>query len=279
MRCDPLTTTIGAEVDGIDLARLAPDEQTAVEAALLEHKVLVFRDQTIDDRAQRDFAARFGPVQRFPFGEPVDPALPEVHAIATGGPGPKVGNADIWHSDATFRADPPMGSVLRAVQLPACGGDTLFADTEAAYGSLSSSVQRLIEGLTAVHDFSHSSAHRRPLHDRFPPIDHPVVRAHPVTGRPSLFVNRIFTVRINDLTERENAALLPMLCDHVASPDFQCRIRWLPGSVVMWDNRCTQHYAVADYAERRVMHRVVIDGDPVVAALPGGSAGAGGTIA
>lgn len=256
-----MSGTIGAEVFGVDLADRDGLPFAAVEAALLEHKVLVFRDQVLDDVAQRDFAARFGPVQQFPFGAPVDPTVPEVHAIATGGPGPKVANADIWHSDATFMPAPPLGSVLRAVQLPPRGGDTLFADTEAAYAQLSSPVQRIVDELVATHDFTNSSAHRRPLHDRFPPVQHPVVRVHPVTGRRGLFVNRTFTVRLEGLTVREDEVLLPLLIEQVHSPDVQCRVRWAPGTVVMWDNRCTQHYAVYDYDQPRRMHRVVIDGD------------------
>lgn len=257
----PLTATIGAELPGVDLANAGEADIAAVLDALLRHKVVFFRDQSLDDRAQRDLARRFGTLEPFPFGGPVDPSVPEVHAIATGG-GPKVANADIWHSDATFLASPPMGSILRAVTLPACGGDTLFADMEAAYDALSSPLQRLVDELTATHDVARSSSHRRPLDDRFPPVSHPVVRVHPVTGRRSLFVNRIFTVRLDQLGERENETLLPMLCDHVRSPDFQCRFHWEPGSVAFWDNRCTQHYAVADYDERRVMHRVVVNGDP-----------------
>ncbi len=264
---EPLTPTIGAVVRGVDLAQADDAMIAAVRAALLAHKVVFFRDQVLDDRAQRDFASCFGSLQRFPFGSPVDEAVPEVHAIATGGDRPKIGNADIWHSDASFLAAPPLGSVLRAVTLPAHGGDTLFADAEAAYEALSSRLQRLLEGLTATHDFTHSSAHRRPLHDQYPPVSHPVVRVHPDTGRRSLYVNRIFTARIDELTDRENEALLPMLCDHIQSPDFQCRFAWRPGSVAFWDNRCTQHYAVADYREPRVMHRVVIDGTVPLASI------------
>jgi taurine dioxygenase len=266
---EPLTPAVGAVLHGVDLAAFDASTVAVVRDALLTHKVVFFRDQALDDRTQRDFAACFGPVQRFPFGAPVDEAVPEVHAIASGGDRPKVGNADIWHSDATFLAAPPLGSVLRAVTLPSGGGDTLFADAEAAYEALSSRMQRLVLELTATHDFAKSSAHRRPLHEQYPPVSHPVVRVHPDTGRRSLYVNRIFTTRIDELNDRENEALLPMLCDHIASPDFQCRFSWRPGSVAFWDNRCTQHYAVADYRESRVMHRVVIDGSvplaPVIA--------------
>jgi taurine dioxygenase len=256
-----LTPGIGAELLGVDLASPSPELFAAVRAALLDHKVVFFRDQHLDLRAQRDFAAGFGEPQRFPFGGPVDESVPEVHALASGGERGKVGNADIWHSDATFMREPPMGSILRAVVSPPCGGDTLFADAEAAYEALSAPLQRLLEECTATHDFTKSTAHRRPLQDEYPPVQHPVVRVHPETGRKSLFVNRTFTRHIDQLSERENEVLLPMLWDHVRSPDFQCRFSWRPGSVAFWDNRCTQHYAVADYREPRLMHRVVITGD------------------
>jgi len=259
---------IGAELHGVDIARPDDDVVAAVEQALLRHKVVFFRNQQIDDRSQRDFAARFGSPQRFPFGSPVDEAIPEVHAISSGGGGAKTGNADIWHSDATFMTTPPLGSILRAVQLPAYGGDTLFANMEAAYEALSPSIQQLLDQLTATHDFTRSSSHRGGRQAEYPPVSHPVVRVHPVTGRKALFVNRIFTERINELSARENETLLNFLCDHVRSPDFQCRFSWRPGSVAFWDNRCTQHYAVADYTERRVMHRVVIDGDRPLAVSP-----------
>ena len=261
MHCEPLTGTIGAEVSGIDLAAIDTLPKDDLDAAFVAHKVLVFRDQQLDDRGQRAFAAIFGTPQVFPFGPSVDPDLPEVHAIATGGPGPKVANADIWHSDATFMTSPPLGTVLRAVRLPGGGGDTLFTDTTAAYDALSAPVRRLVDELTASHDVARSSAHRKSLHDRFPPVTHPVVRVHPVTGRRALFVNRTFTSGLLGLSAREEEALLPLLCDHVQSPDFQCRVRWAPGTLVMWDNRSTQHYAVHDYHEPRVMHRVLIDGD------------------
>jgi taurine dioxygenase len=262
MAIHPCSPVVGAEIRDIDLSRPTADDLATIRSALLAHHVVFFRDQRLDDQRQRDLAAHFGPLQRFPFGAPVDDALPEVHAIATGGVGPRVGNADIWHSDATFMKAPPYGSILRAVELPPCGGDTLFANMGAAYDALSSSMQRLIDDLTATHDFTHSSAHRRPLDDRYPPVSHPVVRVLPESGRKALYVNRIFTVRIDQLSARENDVVLPFLCDHVRSPDFQCRFSWTPGAVAFWDNRCTQHYAVPDYSgERRVMHRVTVTGE------------------
>lgn len=258
-----LTHALGAEVTGLDLSRpLEPTVVKEIQDLFHEHQVLFIRDQDIDDVAQRDFAANFGPLQHFAFLPPVSESVPEVHAIDIDPSKPKTANSDIWHSDATFLSNPPLGSMLRAVILPEVGGDTLWASMYAAYDALSSRVQRLLDGMTAVHDSSNSSSHaRKAVNADFQPVSHPVVRTHPVTGRKALFVNKTFTTRLDGLTDRENETLLPMLTDHVRSPDFQVRFSWTPGSIALWDNRCTQHYAVADYAQRRRMHRVVIDGD------------------
>lgn len=259
----PLTHNIGAEVSGVDLA--APvDTDVAKELVDLFHtyQVLFFRTQEMDDRAQRDFAGVFGPLHHFAFLPPISEELPEVHVLDIDGARPKTANADIWHSDATFLEAPPLGSVLRAVILPEVGGDTLWASMYAAYDALSSRVQRLVEDMTAVHDSSNSISHAsKAANAGYGPVTHPVVRTHPATGRKALFVNKTFTTRLEGLTERENDHLLPLLTDHVRSPDFQVRFHWSPGAVALWDNRCTQHYAVADYSGRRRMHRVVIEGD------------------
>lgn len=256
-----MTPSIGAEVDGIDLRDATDADVAELRAALTEHLVLFLRGQSLDDVSQQRFAERFGEVEQFPFGAPGPAEAPDVHAITTGGGAPKYSNADVWHSDATFMECPPLGSILRAVELPDLGGDTLWASAYAAYESLSSRVRDLLEGMTATHDFTKSSAHRTPLHDRYPPVQHPVVRTHPETGRRALFVNRNFTVRLDDVSDRENEVLLPMLCDSFQQPDIQVRLRWTPGTVAIWDNRSTQHYATYDYTERREMHRILLRGD------------------
>lgn len=258
----PLTPTIGAEVRGIDLAHATDGSVDALREALLAYQVLFFRDQTLTPHQQRDFAAQFGKLQHFPFGRPPAPDLPEVMVLATDGDGPKVSNADIWHSDATFMAAPPMATMLRAVHLPDVGGDTLWADMAAAYEALSPALRRLLDECTGEHDFTKSSSHRgRADTSEIPPAHHPVIRTHPETGRRHLYVNRVFTTRINELTDRENELLLPFLFDHVARPEFQCRFRWSAGAIALWDNRGTQHYATYDYTGPRVMHRIVIEGD------------------
>lgn len=257
----PLTQTIGVEIAGVDLARATDEDIALIGEALLAHKVVFFRDQDLDDRGHTDFAERFGTPQHFAFLPPVAERTPAIHALASGGGKVKRSNADIWHSDASFQQTPPMGSILRALDSPEVGGDTLWADMEAVYESLSPHMQEMLDGLTATHDFNNSSTHRgKPVGEQYPPVSHPVVRTHPVTGRKCLYVNRIFTTRINELSERENEVLLPFLFDVVRDPVFQCRFSWRPGSVAFWDNRCTQHYAVADYTDARLMHRAVIDG-------------------
>jgi taurine dioxygenase len=267
----PLTAAIGAEVVGVDLREPLADEQVArLRGALLDHLVLFFRGQRLSDEEHLVLAQRFGPLSVPPLAtryqdRPTVTVLDQVR--------PKGEGADEWHSDNTFMTHPPMGSILRAVQLPPLGGDTCFASMYAAYDALSPSLRSLVDGLQAVHDITkpmqkaigagHTTLDLAEMQARWPPIEHPVVVTHPETGRRGLFVNRNSTTRLVSLSERENDVLLPFLLDHVRSPEFQCRFHWEPDSIAFWDNRCVQHYAVADYDERRVMHRVTIDGPPV----------------
>ena len=265
----PLTPAIGAEVRGVDLARpLVPGTVRALEEALLEHLVIFFRDQDITPEQQIAFARHFGEISIPPFA-PRYGTRPEL--IVLDQSNPKGEGADEWHSDNTFMNEPPMGSILRAVELPPLGGDTCFANMCAAYQALSPPIQRLIADLRAVHDITkplqkgiaagHTVVDLAETQKKWPPVEHPVVRTHPKTGRRTLFVNGNSTTRIVGLSQRENDALLPFLIDHVRSPEFQCRFRWERNSVAFWDNRSTQHFAVPDYAERRVMHRVTVGGE------------------
>ena len=268
LRIRPVTSAIGAEISGVDLREpLSDADRDAIEQALFDHVVVFFRDQPIEDAAHVAFAARFGEVS-IPAFMPGVGACPEVMVLDQNAP--KGEGADAWHSDNTFMAEPPMGSILRAVRLPPVGGDTCFANMLAAYDALSEPMRRMIDDLEAVHDitkpFMKAAATGREvdlaeLQRAWPPVKHPVVRTHPVSGRKALFVNANSTTHIDGLSERENAALLPLLVDHVRSPEFQCRFRWEVGSIAFWDNRSAQHYAVPDYHERRVMHRVTIGGD------------------
>jgi taurine dioxygenase len=264
----PVTAAIGAEVRGLDLAREVPDAEIArLRQALLDHLVLFFRDQHITDEQQVAFALRFGPLDVSPL-RTVHQDVAEV--VVLDQVNPKGEGADEWHSDNTFLADPPMASVLRAVQLPSVGGDTCFSSMYAAYEALSPPIRALVDELRAVHDITNpltkairdgnTTLDLAEMQRACPPVEHNVVVTHPETGRRALFVNRNSTTRLLGLTDREQEVLLPFLCDHARSPEFQCRFHWEVGSIAFWDNRAVQHYAVADYHERRIMHRVTIAG-------------------
>jgi taurine dioxygenase len=272
----PLTAVIGAEVSGVDLGEpLVDDTFEQIHEALLSHLVLLFRNQDITPEAQLAFGERFGPVTRSTGRRSAD-VLAGVSVLDQVRPRNQ-GN-DTWHSDHMFTPVPPMGTVLRAVQVPEVGGDTCFASMYAAYDALSPSMQRMLDELYAWNSPARIVARVKDLgiyendfeREVSPPVLQPVVRVHPETGRKSLFVCENFTNRIEGLTELESDALLAMLFEHCKSPHFQCRVRWEPNSLAFWDNRCTQHCAVPDYDVRRVMHRSMIGGD--VAVGPNGPA-------
>ena len=260
----PLTPAIGAEIHGVDLG--APDigdHVPAIRAALLAHKVIFFRDQPISAAQHIAFARHFGDLEIHP-ATPKDQADPEILRIAHG-PDSR-GRENNWHSDVTWREQPSLGSILRAIEVPPVGGDTLFADMHLAFLSLSPELQRFVRGLTAVHDIARVFAGRlgtsiEELHAKYPPQRHPVVRTHPNTGAPTLFVNVGFTSHIEGLTRSESDRLLAHLYATASNPEIQCRFRWQAGSIAFWDNRATQHFAVSDYfPARRVMERVTIAG-------------------
>ena len=268
----PVTAAIGAQVDGVDLREpLTESLREALLDALVTHHVLFFRGQDITPEQQVAFAKEFGPISYPPFA-PKYGTNPEY--IVLDQANPRGEGADAWHSDNSFMTEPPMGSLLRAVQIPEVGGDTCFASTVAAYEALSPPIQRLVDGLTAVHDITkplakgiaagHTTANLAEVQAQWPPVEHPVVRTHPVTGKKSLYVNRNSTTHLVGVGERENEALLPMLMDHIRSPEFQCRFSWDTHSVAFWDNRSAQHFAVPDYQSRRIMNRVTIAGEKVV---------------
>jgi len=265
---------LGAEVSGVDLRKPLPDAQfRAIEAALAENELLVFRDQDISADNLMDFGRRFNELTVHPFA-PHEKEAPVLIRFRNDGERPPFGT-DVWHSDETFRAIPPMATMLCAKEVPALGGDTMFASMTAAYDGLSDRMQQFISGLEAIHDFKPfrplfgegEEDRRRLQHFEmvYPPQAHPVVRVHPVTGRRILFVNPQFTIAIKGMEERESRALLDTLFHQALVPEYQYRVQWAPNTLIVWDNRSTQHYAVHDYyPQRRYMDRVTVKGEPVV---------------
>lgn len=265
-----LSPCIGTEVHNIDLEADLDDGTIAALAELLvERKVIFFRDQSLSMEAHVAFAARFGELEVHPFTTNDDVHPEVIHLINDEERPPYI---NVWHSDVTWRAEPSLGSILRARRVPEVGGDTLFANMEAAYAGLDEATRESIDGLQAVHDNESflsgmkakgaSVEEVEAMREQYPPSIHPVVRTHPVSGRKSLYVNRIFTRRIVDLEPGESEALLSKLYLQAWIPDYQCRFRWQADSLAFWDNRAAQHYAAADYwPERRAMERVTIIGE------------------
>jgi taurine dioxygenase len=261
---------LGAEVTGIDL-RLPIDDATfeQLEAGLLRHQVLFFRDQPIGPEHHRALALRFGEPVAHP-AYPTVEGFAEINILESTAENPT--KIDTWHTDMTFLERPPLGSILRGRVIPQHGGDTMFASLFAAWDGLSDRMQRYLDGLLAVHSFAHGFRHSlaepggwERLGDAVranPPVLHPLVRTHPRSGRRALFVNRLFTTRIDGLCEAESDAVLAFLFNHLETPEFNCRFRWSADAIAFWDNRATLHRPVNDYfpAHRR-MERITIVGD------------------
>jgi taurine dioxygenase len=263
---EPLAGALGAEVSGVDLTRPLDDATVeAIHAAWMTHQVLFFRDQPVTLDQHKAFARRFGELHVHPVLQQLkDQGHPEIVVLESHGAAPYV--ASEWHSDVTFERRPPLGSVLHAVEVPAAGGDTMWASMYAAYDALSGEMQRLLSSLRAIHDGGGfrviASTEQQAALEQDERAVHPVVRTHPVTGRKALFVNATFTKAIEGMHLTESRALLRFLFEHVASPEFSCRFRWRPHSIAMWDNRCTQHRVIADAVTLpRRMQRVTICGD------------------
>ena len=268
----PLSHALGAQISGVDIAQpLNVEQRDAIEQALLKHQVLFFRDQPITPEQQARFAANFGDLHIHPI-YPNVPEQPEVLILDTAQT--DVRDNAVWHTDLTFLPTPALGAVLSAKLLPAFGGDTLWASGIAAYEALSEPLKVLLQGLSATHDFVKSFPLERfgntpqaleqweATRKKNPPLSHPVIRTHPVSGRKSLFVNEGFTTRINELSDSESEAILKLLFAHATRPEFTIRWRWQTDDVAFWDNRVTQHFAVDDYRPaRRVMHRATVLGD------------------
>ena len=268
-RCSP---HLGAFVEGISLHKdLKPNSVLEIKSALLEFGVIFFTNQTVDKTQQLRLASQLGTIEE---PHPVfdnDKSDTRLTIIESKG---RTHDAEhYWHTDVTYQEAPSMASILVAKKIPESGGDTLFASMYTAYDTLSPSIQKMLESLTAQHSFERGWAttfrmlengeeklHK--LKQVFPLMTHPVLRTHPDTGRTSLYVNEYYTSRINELSEFESDAVLRMLFHHSQLPDFQVRHTWHVGDVAIWDNRCTQHYASHDYGSaHRIMNRVTLQGD------------------
>lgn len=261
----PLGATIGGELRGVDITRPLADEVIAeIRRALHEFKVIFFRDQPMDTAAHVAFARRFGELEVHPFlpANTSEPNVVQFEKSATVG-----GFENGWHHDVTWRECPSMGAVLRAIEVPASGGDTLFADMVAAYEGLPDDAKAEIENLDAVHDFVQVFGHAIPddqkpaMRERYPQVVHPVVCTHAETGRRHLYVNRFFASHVVGMEAERSRRLIDRLSRRAEIVEYQCRFRWEPHSVAFWDNRSVQHYASSDYwPERRVMERASIIG-------------------
>jgi len=271
---EPLAGTLGAEISGVDLSGpLDDDTFSQIHQALLDHLVIFFRDQHVTPAQQIEFGRRFGKLHIHPY----IPHLENHEEIIQlksrpDGPAAMAYQSNTWHTDLTYQQEPPKICVLRALEVPQAGGDTMWNNLYAAYEGLSPAMQGFLDGMTAMHyiaismpadfleqDWSAQQVAR--FHEVTPPVVHPVVRTHPETGRKCLFINRNFTSHIQDLSRPESDALLAYLYQHIEQPEYAVRFHWAGDSIAVWDNRCTQHYALIDYRRQRTMHRVTVCGD------------------
>ncbi|MEM7141977.1 MAG: TauD/TfdA family dioxygenase [Actinomycetota bacterium] len=274
MQLTPLCDALGAEISGLDIADLTDEQAAEVDRAWAAHGLLVFREQHLTPEEHIAFAERFAPIDVNRFFTPVSthPQIAEVRKE----PDQQVNIGGGWHTDHSYDHSPARGSILVARELPPEGGDTLFAGVAAALRELPADLAAQIDGRSAVHSNVHvfgANANRGDATGRLRNPDgvgeseHPVVIAHPTTGEPQLYVNPGFTTHFTDSTRDESKPLLDALFTHIVDDRFTYRLRWRPGTVAMWDNRSTWHFAQNDYqGHRRLMHRITVSGEPLAAA-------------
>jgi taurine dioxygenase len=272
----PLSGHLGAEIEGVDLAQPL-DEQLfqQIHQAFLDHAVIVFREQTLSHQNQIDFGRRFGELDVHPIAIGMQEHPEIIKVLKPAGERASFGTS--WHSDNSFFERPSKASLLYGVVVPPYGGDTLWASMERAYDALSPGMKNIVDGLTAVHSAqsaydpavtgSAKYENKAAINYRYSEaihaqVEHPVIRTHPETARKSLYVNALFSQHIVGLSKPEGASILSFLYEHATRPEFTCRLRWEPGTLAVWDNRCTQHYALDDYEDfERLMYRVSVAGD------------------
>ena len=276
----PLSRAAGAEVSGIDFARpLSAEVVESLHRALGENGILLFRDANLAPEQHIAFSRQFGALESHVVGEFNLPGHPEVFVVSNVKEEGKLKGAvyagQYWHSDLSYMKKPSMGSLLLCREMPEIGGDTMWANMYMAYESLSDPMKGFLGGLRAIHDYSHAYdtyfAHlkeRPPLtpeqRAKTPPVEHPMIRTHPVTKRKALYVNPGFTTGIVGMPRDESQPILEFLFKHSTRAEFIYRHKWRVNDMIFWDNRCTMHYALADYdfSVRRHMHRTTVAGDP-----------------
>lgn len=265
---EPYTPNIGAVIHELYLSRpLDATTQAELRRALAEHEVIFLREQRLTPAQQVEFTRIFGNVAEVKAFFPRLESHPEIEIVESTAERPKA--ASNWHADITWRDNPPIGTSLYAQVIPASGGDTIWASLTQAFESLPPEFQAYLETLTAVHSWEisgwteyllqqdASGEQLREARAKYPPVEHPVVRVHPLTGKKILYVNPTFTSHIKGLPRAQSDALLTQLFDLAKQPEFQARLRWQPGTLAVWDNRSTQHYAVGDFfPAQRLLHRI-----------------------
>jgi taurine dioxygenase len=273
---DPVATACGAVVGGIDLAHDVDDEVIAeIRRAVLDHHVVFFRGQRLTPERQVRFSRRFGPFSPVPFVEAIADHPEVIAVVREAEEHHRYTFGSLWHSDFSFLPEPPFASILYALEVPPYGGDTIWSNQELAFDTLSGAMQTMLSTLRGVHSAVNAySPKMQALHDTFVGMTvhtsaeaerselHPVVRLHPETGKPALFANAQYTVGLDGFARQESKPILDFLFEHAVDPMFTCRWRWEVGDVAMWDNRCLQHMAMADFTgHRRFLHRTTVAGD------------------
>jgi alpha-ketoglutarate-dependent taurine dioxygenase len=275
LRSSPVTSAVGTVIEGVDLSRaLEPEEQAFIHRCLVNHGVVFFRNQELSDEQMQAFVSHFGEPTHPPFLKAMsrktaeDPDL-EGDIVTTRDVNPAKTATAVWHSDTTFLEKPPRFTILRTVKIPPYGGDTCWSSMYAAYDALSKPMQKMLDGLTAVHSVIPVLQRMGSMAQRFEGSGdktslegiQPVICVHPDSGRKALFVNEAWTTRIVELSPAESSSVLSFLFEHVKSMDFNLRWRWSVNDVAMWDNLAVQHYAVPDYDSERIVQRVQLAGD------------------
>lgn len=272
IRLRPISGSLGAIIEGVDLRQPLDDDTYAeIKQALLDNLVIFFRDQDITPDQQVAFGKRFGELHIHPFIPNLDGYPEVIRLYAETGTKEMLRLANSWHEDLSYTYDPPLAAILRGVQVPSRGGDTMWVNLYKAYDTLSDKMKAIVADLSAWHDVTKTYRRQELQREggpeqyagtfkKSPPALHPIVGTHPETGKKLLYISELTTTHIDGLHEKESDALLRMLFQHLDWKELHCRFYWEPNSIAMWDNRCTAHYAVRDYTETREMHRVTVLG-------------------